>query len=322
MQSPGPSVLRQAHWHCVMVAGSGLGVLRAGQACAELELAWRTRDDAIGAALVAYALGAGCDALHPGEAPREMQWQLARSCSEAGLDFIGPREALIAAMCDDQAARQLMREAGLPLGEASAPCVHLPVLADRSGQVLALVEHELVGGGLALAPSERLTPEQRAYLGQLAVHGTRALGLVGLATLSFSLVDNRLGFVAMRPGLTGYEGLAEVLTGLDLAVEQLRLVAGERLRRPRVGHMGHGPGRPGQARWRLLAPGVGQLCGGPGVRLDRPAQAGTEGARLLVWGRDGAEARRRELRALAELAQPTAYQVNHQAQQTENRAEE
>ncbi|QTP55493.1 hypothetical protein HNO51_12840 [Billgrantia sulfidoxydans] len=299
--SPAPGVLRQGGWHGVMLAGSGLGALRAGQACTELELVWHGSGGRTGDALVEHAQRLGCDAVHPGEALAEEQWRLARACSRAGLVFIGPQEAHIAAMCDDEAARQLMREAGLPLGEPQAPRVHLPVLADCRGQALALVEHELLGAGFAMAPSERLTPEQRAYLGQLAVHGARSFGLVGLATLSFSLADNRLGFVGMRPALTGYEGLAEVLTGLDLAVEQIRLVAGERLRRPRVGHMGHGPGRPGQARWRLLLPGGGQLGGGPGVRLDRPTpEAGETGMRLLVWGRDGAEARRREHRALTE----------------------
>ncbi|MCE8019784.1 hypothetical protein HOP51_06585 [Halomonas sp. MCCC 1A11036] len=296
-------VLRQGRWRGVMLAGSGLAALRAGQACTELELAWHDSGGAMDEALVERARRWGCDALHPGEATAEEQWHLARCSSRSGLAFIGPRESLIAAMCDDDAARQLMREAGLPLGEMSEQAlrVHLPVLADNRGQALALVEHQLLGAAFAMAPSERLTPEQRAYLGQLAVQGARFLGLVGLATLSFSLAENRLGFVGMRPGLTGYEGLAEVLTGLDLAVEQIRLVAGERLRRPRVGHMGHGPGRPGQARWRLLMPGGGQLGGGPGVRLDRPTpEVGEAEMRLLIWGRDGTEARRREHRALTE----------------------
>jgi pyruvate carboxylase subunit A len=303
MQTPLHAAPRRGLWRRVMVAGHGLAALRAGQACTELELAWRSGNGMSGAALVGQARELDCDVLHPGEASPEEQLVLARACARAGLAFIGPREALVAAMCDDRAARQLMREAGLPLGDPAhgVPRVHLPVLADSRGQALALVEHEWLGEDFAMAPSERLTPEQRAYLGQLAVQGARAVGLVGLATLSFALANNRLGFVAMRPGLTGYEGLAEVLSGLDLAVEQIRLVAGERLRRPRIGHMGHGPGRPGQARWRLLAPGGGQLGGGPGVRLDRPSpEDAVSGVRLMVWGRDGAEARRRERRALAE----------------------
>ncbi|UYG02205.1 hypothetical protein OCT51_13495 [Halomonas sp. LR3S48] len=302
-RQPQSPPLRQEGWRGVMLAGSGLAALRAGQACTELELVWHDSGGAVGDALVERARQLGCDALHPGEAVAEEQWRLARACARAGLAFIGPREGLVAAMCNDEAMRQLMREARLPLGETSAQAVrvHLPVLADCRGQAVALVEHELLGERFVMAPSERLTPEQRAYLGQLAVQGARSLGLVGLATLSFSLADNRLGFVGMRPGLTGYEGLAEVLTGLDLAVEQIRLVAGERLRRPRVGHMGHGPGRPGQARWRLLPSVAGQLGGGPGVRLDRPYRANAEDeVRLLVWGRDGAEASRRERRALAE----------------------
>ncbi|WP_445157976.1 ATP-binding protein [Halomonas sp. E14] len=292
---------RPPGWQRVLVAGSGLASLRAGQACTELGLAWC--HDPLASTPDALAAGAealGCDAIHPGEMDLAEQLALAWRCREAGLGFIGPRESLLAAMQDPQACRLLMREAGLPLAAGQdSSCVNLPVLVDRHGQALALVEYEAASAGYALAPSEKLTPEQRAYLGQLAVKGALAVELVGLATLRFSLHDHQLGFVSMRPGLSGSEGLVEALTGLDLAVEQLRLAAGQRLKRPRVGLMGHGPGRPGQARLRCLAGALGMLGGGPGVRLDRAA--GSEAARLVVWGRDAAEARRRERRALSEL---------------------
>ena len=291
-------------WRSVMVAGSGLEALRAGQACTELGLPWHGSDGMRGDELVEYARRLGCDLLHPGEAGAGDQCCLARASRQAGLGFVGPHDSLQSAMHDSVASRQLMREAGVPLSplKAASPSLHLPVLVDARGQALALIEHEILGPGRAVAPSDRLTPEQRAYLGQLAVRGAQAVGLVGLATLSFTLVGNRLGFTTMRPGLTGYEGLAEVLTGLDLAVEQLRLIGGGRLRRPRVGHMGHGPGRPGQARLQLLSFPGGFLSGGPGVRLDRPRGdgAGSPEARLLVWGRDAAEVGRRERRALTE----------------------
>ncbi|WP_144439621.1 hypothetical protein [Halomonas chromatireducens] len=295
---------QRSAWKTVMVAGNGLEALRPGQACTELGLTWHGSDGKAGAELVAHALRLGCDLLHPGEAGSGEHCCLARTSRQAGLGFVGPHASLQAAMHDRAVSRQLMREAGVPLSplEASSPPLHLPVLVDARGQSLALVEHEILGPRHAVAPSDRLTPEQRAYLGQLAVRGARSIGLVGLATLSFTLVGNRLGYTGIRAGLTGYEGLAEVLTGLDLAVEQLRLMGGGRLRRPRVGQMGHGPGRPGQARLHLLSFPGGFLSGGPGVRLDRPRGegAGAPDARLLVWGRDAAEANRRERRALAE----------------------
>ncbi|MCG6656379.1 hypothetical protein HOP52_01120 [Halomonas campisalis] len=283
-----------------MMASTGLASLRAVQACRELALTWHPGDGQLGDALIARAERYGCEALHPGEATAPTQLALAQACRGAGLIFIGPRESLVAAMCDAPAIRQLMREAQLPLSDApdASPRLQLPVLVDREQRALALVEHEVAADGQGRAPSERLTPEQRAYLGQLAMQGARAVGLVGLATLSFTLEGSRLGFAGMHPGLTGQEGLAEALTGLDLAVEQLRLVAGERLKRPRVGPMGHGPGRPGQALLVPLHGGAGRISGGPGVRLDQSSQAGE--ARLLVWGRDAAEARRRLRRALAE----------------------
>ncbi|WP_181872723.1 hypothetical protein [Billgrantia montanilacus] len=295
----------------VMVVGSGLEALRAGQACTELGLDWHGSDGKVGDELMGHARRLGCDLLHPAEAGADVQIALAKACRQAGLAFVGPCVSLLATLHDLSAGRQLMREAGVPLShlEDGSPPLHLPVLVDARGQALALIEHEILDGGLAVAPSDRLTPEQRAYLGQLAVKGAQSAGLVGLATLSFTLVGNRLGFAYMRPGLTGYEGLAEVLTGLDLAVEQLRLVGGGRLRRPRVGHMGHGPGRPGQARLRLLSLSGGFLSGGPGVRLDRPRGdgVGAPDARLLVWGRDAAEAERRERRAMTEWQVSASY---------------
>ncbi|PMR76940.1 hypothetical protein [Billgrantia endophytica] len=302
MQREGSLREKPRDWRRIMVAGTGLAALRAGQACTELGLAWCDSAGETGNALVARARRLGCDVLHPGEAGPAEQLGLAQASRQAGLVFIGQREALMAAMHDNQASRQLLREAGVPLSQAGRDAARLllPVLVDRKGQALALIEHEILDETTAMAPSDRLTPEQRVYLGRLAIQGARAMGLVGLATMSFTLEGNRLGFDAMRPGLTGREGLAEALTGLDLSVEQLRLVAGERLRRPRVGHMGHGPGRPGQARLRLLHTPRGRLGGGPGVRLDQSSDFGESMARLLVWGRDGAEASRRERRALTE----------------------
>ncbi|WP_181869930.1 hypothetical protein [Halomonas sp. DQ26W] len=304
MKSSDSAVRQPGSWQSVMVAGSGLETLRAGQACTELGLAWRGSDGKIGGELVRHARRLGCDLLHPAEAETAVQVTLAKASRQAGMAFVGPCVSLLAAMHDQLASRQLMREVQVPLSPLNdeSPSLHLPVLVDSRGQALALIEHEILHAGRAVAPSDRLTPEQRIYLGQLAIKGAQSAGLVGLVTLSFTLVGNSLGFISMRPGLTGYEGLAEVLTGLDLAVEQLRLVGGGRLRRPRIGQMGHGPGRPGQARLHMLSRSEGFLSGGPGVRLDRPRgeSAGTPDARLLVWGRDADEAARRERRALTE----------------------
>ncbi|WP_253451130.1 hypothetical protein [Halomonas sp. Y3] len=284
----------------IALAATGPGGLRARQAAAELGLACLSApvDEEPPEALVARALEAGCTLLHPGEASPERQLALAQACRGAGLAFLGPRVALVEAMQDGGAIRTLLREAGVPLADPEAPGrrVELAVLCDRLGRVRWLAVREPISPALMRAPALWLTPEQRAYLGQLARQGLAGLELVGLVTLGFSLQGNRLGFSDMRPGLTGWEGLDEALTGLDLAVTQLRLASGDRLRDRQASLVPRGHA----LLWRCFPPPEAGLAGGPGLRLDRAGVDHGE-ARLLAWGRNAEEAQRRGRRGLTEL---------------------
>ncbi|WP_416137248.1 hypothetical protein ACM26W_12120 [Halomonas sp. HK25] len=284
----------------IALAAVGLAGLRVRQAAAELGLAClgATTPDEPAEALVARALAAGCAALHPGETDTGRQLALARACRAGGLPFVGPRLALIDAMQDGVAAQTLLREAGVPLAEAGVPGrrVELAVLGDRLGRVCWLAVRESLGSALVRAPVTWLTPEQRAYLGQLAVQGLSGLGLTGLVTLRFALQENRLGFCGMRPGLTGREALDEALTGLDPAVVQLRLAAGDRLRERQAALAPRGHA----LQWRCVPGATAGISGGPGLRLDRAPETGGE-ARLTAWGRTPEEARRRGRRGLQEL---------------------
>lgn len=284
----------------VALAATGVQGLRVRQAAAELGMACLSAVDDAEApeALVERALASGCTLLHPGEAPSARQLDLARACRSAGLAFVGPRVALLAAMEDGAAIRTLLREAGVPLADPEAPGrrVELTALCDRLGRVRWLAVREPLTPALMRAPALWLTPEQRAYLGQLACEGLAELESVGLVTLGFSLQENRLGFSDMRPGLGGWEGLDETLTGLDLAVTQLSLATGDRLRdrQARLAPRGHA------LLWRCFPSPERALDGGPGLRLDREAAGGGE-ARLLAWGRSAEEAERRGRRGLTEL---------------------
>lgn len=284
----------------VALAAAGAQGLRVRQAAAELGVTCLSAVDNAESpeALVERALASGCTLLHPGEAPPARQLALARACRRAGLAFVGPRVALLAAMEDGAAIRTLLREAGVPLADPEAPGrrVELTVLCDRLGRVRWLAVREPLTPALMRAPALWLTPEQRAYLGQLACQGLAGLEPVGLVTLGFSLQENRLGFSDMRPGLGGWEGLDEALTGLDVAVAQLRLAAGDRLRdrQARLTPRGHA------LLWRCFPAPERALDGGPGLRLDRAGGDGDE-ARLLAWGRSAEEAQRRGRRGLVAL---------------------
>ena len=282
----------------VALVGTGQAGLRVRQACEELRLACLVAPPVAADAVVEQAMAAGCRALHPGESDVRAQLELAIACGRAGLTFVGPRPALIEAMLDGEAIRLLMREAGVPLAEggAAGPRVRLPVLADSLGSLRCLPAWDQIHPGLVRAPVAWLTPEQRAYLGQLARQAPADHGLVGRDSLDFQANGNRLGFTTMRPGLDGSEALGEALTGVDPVVEQLRLAAGERLRvrQAALAPRGHA------LQWRLFPLEDAGFSGGPGLRLDRPLEASGE-ARLLAWGRRPEEARRRGRRGLHEL---------------------
>ena len=284
----------------IALAAVGLAGLRVRQSAAELGLGClgAATPDESAEALVERAQAAGCVALHPGEASTRRQLDLARACRAAGLAFVGPRVALIEAMQDGAAARALLREAGVPLAEEGLPGrrVELAVLCDRLARVRWLSVRESPRPGLVRAPVAWLTPEQRAYLGQLAVQGLAGLQLVGLVTLRFAVRDNRLGFCDMRPGLTGREALDEALVGLDPAVVQLHLAAGDRLRERQAALMPRGHA----LQWHCVPAATAGISGGPGLRLDRAPESGGE-ARLTAWGRNHEEAWRRGQRGLEEL---------------------
>ncbi len=66
-------------------------------------------------AIITAALVTGCDALHPGYGFLSENAYLADVCSQVGITFIGPPSDVIGTMGNKAEARQLMKEAGVPL---------------------------------------------------------------------------------------------------------------------------------------------------------------------------------------------------------------
>jgi acetyl-CoA carboxylase biotin carboxylase subunit len=169
------------------------------------------------------------------------------------------------------------------------------------------------------APAPGLTQEQRDSIGSAAVAGALAVDYTGVGTLEFLLdQQGRFAFMEMNTRIQVEHPVTEMVTGLDLVQEQIRVAAGEPLsiKQEDVRLDGHSIecriNAEDPARGFAPAPGaldVLDLPGGPGVRVDTGYTAGSRVsphydslvAKLLVWAPDRQRAIARMSRALGEL---------------------
>jgi len=80
------------------------------------------------------------------------------------------------------------------------------------------------------APSPAMTPELRKAMGDAAVRGAKAINYVGAGTIEMLLnEDNSFYFMEMNTRIQVEHPVTEMLTGIDLVKEQIRVAAGERL---------------------------------------------------------------------------------------------
>jgi acetyl-CoA carboxylase, biotin carboxylase subunit len=109
-----------------------------------------------GPAVLAAALGSGCDAVHPGYGFLSENPEFARSVVEAGLTWIGPRPEAVAGAGDKARARELARSAGIPVLEGSPILdgVEDAVAAARGLGYPLLVKAAAGGGGRGMSVVE------------------------------------------------------------------------------------------------------------------------------------------------------------------------
>ena len=196
--------------------------------------------------------------------------------------------------------------------------VEIQVFGDRFGRIVHLGErdcsiqrrHQKL---IEEAPSPALTPELRARMGDAAVRAARSIGYVGAGTVEFLLdASGEFYFIEMNTRIQVEHPVTEVITGVDLVKEQIRVAAGEPLSIPEgpIELRGHAIEFRINAEDpdRNFAPSPGTITtfhppGGPGVRLDTHAYSGYRVppfydsllAKLIVYGntRDEALARAR-----------------------------
>ncbi|MCB2426648.1 acetyl-CoA carboxylase biotin carboxylase subunit [Methylophaga pinxianii] len=344
--------------------------------------------------LVNLAVETGCDAIHPGYGFLSENARFARLCEQNGIIFIGPKASVIEKMGDKTAARDSMREAGVPItpgsdgnlenveealavaeeigypimikatsgggGRGIRRCdtpaelkqqfprviseatkafgsaevfmekcivnprhIEVQVLADSHGNVVHLYERDCSIQRrnqklIEIAPSPQLTPEQRNYIGGLAVKATEAVGYENAGTVEFLLTGNQVYFMEMNTRIQVEHTITEQITGIDIVREQLRIAAGEtlRYRQEDIHYRGFA------LQFRINAedpkndflPSFGRIThyyapGGPGVRVDTAIYTGYEippyfdsmCLKLVVWALDWEDAVDRGRRALDDM---------------------
>ena len=222
-------------------------------------------------------------------------------------------------------AEAAFADGSLYLEKAISPARHveIQVLADGEGGVLTLGERECSIQRrhqklIEESPSPALTPDRREEMEAAAERACEAIGYRNAGTFEFLLgPDGAFYFIELNARLQVEHPVSEMVTGLDIVREQLRIAAGERLARTgRAERRGHAIEVRLNAEdpARDFIPSPGRITGfrpplGPGIRLDTYVEEGSSVpphydsllGKLIVWDESRPEAIARALRALGEL---------------------
>jgi acetyl-CoA carboxylase biotin carboxylase subunit len=201
--------------------------------------------------------------------------------------------------------------------------IEIQILGDTHGNIVHLFErecsvqrrHQKV---IEEAPSSVLTSEIRERMGKCAVDVARSVNYVGAGTVEFILDENlEFFFLEMNTRLQVEHPVTEMITGLDLVKEQIKIARGEKLsyQQQDLTINGHA------IELRVYAedpennflPDIGTLQTyktpkGNGVRVDDGFEQGMEIpiyydpmiAKLITYGKDREEALERMIRAIDE----------------------
>ena len=202
--------------------------------------------------------------------------------------------------------------------------IEFQILGDEFGNLVHLGERDCSLQRrnqklLEEAPSSFLDEQLRQTMGSIAVKAAQAVNYSSAGTVEL-LVDNNRNFyfIEMNTRVQVEHPVTEMVTGIDIVKEQIRIAAGERLRFTQEDIVMNGwaiecrinaedpendfrpsPGRVGQ----YVVPG------GPGIRVDSavysnyliPQYYDSMVAKLIAWGNDRVEAIERMKRALREF---------------------
>ncbi|MEM9739489.1 MAG: acetyl-CoA carboxylase biotin carboxylase subunit [Pseudomonadota bacterium] len=200
--------------------------------------------------------------------------------------------------------------------------IEIQVIADEHGNVCHLWErdcslqrrHQKV---FEEAPSPALNQAQRDDIGMIVARAVAKLGYRGAGTMEFLYEDGHFYFIEMNTRIQVEHPVTEMITGIDLVREQIRVADGAKLSftQDEVMLVGHAiECRINAEHPETFVPSPGTITGfhppgGPDVRLDSAAYAGYRIpphydsliGKLIVHGRTRNECVMRLRRALSEM---------------------
>ncbi|MEC7575840.1 MAG: acetyl-CoA carboxylase biotin carboxylase subunit, partial [Pseudomonadota bacterium] len=199
--------------------------------------------------------------------------------------------------------------------------IEIQVFGDEHGNAIHLGErdcslqrrHQKV---LEEAPSPVLTEEERQAIGQLSAETVRKMGYRGAGTIEYLYEDGNFYFMEMNTRIQVEHPVTEMITGIDLIQEQIRVAAGEELslNKDRIRFRGHAI----ELRINAEDPDTFTPCpgtitqfhcpGGLGVRFDSaiyngykiPPYYDSMVGKLIIHARNRDECIRRARRAIVE----------------------
>lgn len=194
--------------------------------------------------------------------------------------------------------------------------IEIQILADAAGNITALGEREcsIQNGNQKLleeSPSHLLDRETREKMCEVAVRAARVSGYVSAGTIEF-VVDEKKNFyfIEMNTRIQVEHPVTEMITGIDLIREQIRIAAGMKLEK--LQEQVHLNGHAMEFRINAITPGKIKFLhfpSGYGVRVESHLYTGytvspyydSMVAKIIVHGATRMEAIRRMRRVLEEL---------------------
>jgi acetyl-CoA carboxylase biotin carboxylase subunit len=200
--------------------------------------------------------------------------------------------------------------------------VEFQVLGDGEGEAIHLGErdcsmqrrHQKV---VEEAPAPGITPEQRSAMGERCAEACRRMKYRGAGTFEFLYQDREFYFIEMNTRVQVEHPVTELITGVDIVKEQLKIAAGEGLsyRQEDIRWAGHAVEcRINAEDPKSFLPCPGTITqyhapGGPGIRVDThiyngyvvPPYYDSMIAKLIAYGNDRTSALARMRGALSEI---------------------